>query len=232
MLYFVSDVVMYERFIKRILDLLFSLILVVVLFPIFIIISILIKLEDGGPVFFKQLRSGKKENFLMYKFRSMKKNNDVHNLKEKDCVTKIGYFLRKTSLDELPQLFNILRGEMSFVGPRPWITDYAKYFTAEQMKRLDVLPGITGLAQVSGRNDISIIEKINLDIEYVEKINIFLDIKIIFKTFISIFSKKGNNSDKFAIKNELDELKNQWKNKSKVKENETKEKYSGEVIYN
>ena len=89
------------------------------------------------------------------------------------------------------------------------------------MKRLDVLPGITGLAQVSGRNDISIIEKINLDIEYVEKINIFLDIKIVFKTFISIFSKKGNNSDKFAIKNELDELKNQWKNKPKVKENET-----------
>lgn len=223
---------MYKNFVKRILDLLFSLILVVVLFPIFIIISILIKLEDGGPVFFKQLRSGKKEDFLMYKFRSMKKNNDVHNLNEKDCVTKIGHFLRKTSLDELPQLFNIIRGEMSFVGPRPWITDYAKYFTAEQMKRLDVLPGITGLAQVSGRNDISIIEKINLDIEYVEKINIFLDIKIIFKTFISIFSKKGNNSDKFAIKNELDELKNQWKNKPKVKENETKEKYSGEVIYN
>ena len=129
---------MYKNFVKRILDLLFSLILVVVLFPIFIIISILIKLEDGGPVFFKQLRSGKKEDFLMYKFRSMKKNNDVHNLKEKDCVTKIGYFLRKTSLDELPQLFNIIRGEMSFVGPRPWITDYAKYFTAEQMKRLDV----------------------------------------------------------------------------------------------
>lgn len=228
---------MYKKFIKRILDILFSLILIITLSPIFLIISILIKLEDRGPIFFKQLRSGKKENFWMYKFRSMKKNNDVHNLNEKDCVTKIGHFLRKTSIDELPQLFNILKGEMSFIGPRPWITDYAKYFTSEQMKRLDVLPGITGLAQVNGRNDISIIEKINLDIEYVEKINIFLDIKIIFKTVTSIFSKKGNNSDKFAIKNELDVLKNQWKSEPKVKENENpknerKENYSEQVIYN
>lgn len=222
---------MYRSFIKRVLDVLFSLILIVVLMPIFLIISLLIKLEDGGPVFFKQLRSGKGKDFLMYKFRSMKVNNDVHNLNEGDSVTRIGHIIRKTSLDELPQLINILKGEMSFIGPRPWITDYATYFTSEQMRRLDVLPGITGLAQASGRNDISIIEKIKLDIEYVDNLSLLLDIKIMFKTIKSIFSKKGNNSDKFAIKNELDVLKEQWKN-APVKEEIKEPTYEGEVIYN
>lgn len=205
---------MYRKFVKRFFDFLFSLLLLIILLPIFIIIGILIKIEDGGPVFFKQVRSGKKGDFSMFKFRSMKINNDVHDLSEVDCVTKIGYFLRKTSLDELPQLINILKGEMSFVGPRPWITDYAKYFTCEQKKRLDVLPGITGLAQVNGRNDLSIIEKIELDVMYTQNISFILDLKIIFKTVSSVFSKKGNNSDKFAIKSELDVLKEQWNEKS------------------
>lgn len=223
---------MYKSFIKRILDVVFSLVLIILLLPLFLIISLLIKLEDGGYVFFKQLRSGKDRDFYMYKFRSMKENNDVHNLKEKDCVTRIGNFLRKTSLDELPQLINILKGEMSFIGPRPWITDYAKYFTSNQMRRLEVLPGITGLAQSSGRNDISIIEKIKLDVEYVDNVSLLMDIKIIFKTISSVFSKKGNNSDKFAIQNELDVLKNQWKNPQdeNVKKEETS--YKEEVIYN
>lgn len=203
---------MYKKFFKRFFDFLFSLLLLIILFPLFLIIGLLIKIEDGGTVFFRQIRSGKNKNFEMYKFRSMKINNDVHNLNENDCVTKIGIFLRKTSLDELPQLINILKGEMSFVGPRPWITDYAKYFNKEQKKRLDVLPGITGLAQVNGRNDLSIIEKINLDVIYTQNISLFFDIKIIFKTIGSIFSKKGNNSDKFAIKNELDVLKEQFSN--------------------
>lgn len=223
---------MYKSFIKRILDVVFSLVLIILLLPLFLIISLLIKLEDGDYVFFKQLRSGKDRDFYMYKFRSMKENNDVHNLKEKDCVTRIGNFLRKTSLDELPQLINILKGEMSFIGPRPWITDYAKYFTSNQMRRLEVLPGITGLAQSSGRNDISIIEKIKLDVEYVDNVSLLMDIKIIFKTISSVFSKKGNNSDKFAIQNELDVLKNQWKNPQdeNVKKEETS--YKEEVIYN
>ena len=223
---------MYKSFIKRILDVVFSLVLIILLLPLFLIISLLIKLEDGDHVFFKQLRSGKDRDFYMYKFRSMKENNDVHNLKEKDCVTRIGNFLRKTSLDELPQLINILKGEMSFIGPRPWITDYAKYFTSNQMRRLEVLPGITGLAQSSGRNDISIIEKIKLDVEYVDNVSLLMDIKIIFKTISSVFSKKGNNSDKFAIQNELDVLKNQWKNPQdeNVKKEETS--YKEEVIYN
>mgnify|MGYP004526687811 FL=1 len=223
---------MYKSFIKRILDVVFSLVLMILLLPLFLIISLLIKLEDGGHVFFKQLRSGKDRDFYMYKFRSMKENNDVHNLKEKDCVTRIGIFLRKTSLDELPQLINILKGEMSFIGPRPWITDYAKYFTSNQMRRLEVLPGITGLAQSSGRNDISIIEKIKLDVEYVDNVSLLMDIKIIFKTISSVFSKKGNNSDKFAIQNELDVLKNQWKNPQHENDKKEETSYKEEVIYN
>lgn len=223
---------MYKSFIKRILDVVFSLVLIILLLPLFLIISLLIKLEDGGRVFFKQLRSGKDRDFYMYKFRSMKENNDVHNLKEKDCVTRIGNFLRKTSLDELPQLINILKGEMSFIGPRPWITDYAKYFTSNQMRRLEVLPGITGLAQSSGRNDISIIEKIKLDVEYVDNVSLLMDIKIIFKTISSVFSKKGNNSDKFAIQNELDVLKNQWKNPQHENDKKEETSYKEEVIYN
>ena len=223
---------MYKSFIKRILDVVFSLVLMILLLPLFLIISLLIKLEDGDYVFFKQLRSGKDRDFYMYKFRSMKENNDVHNLKEKDCVTRIGNFLRKTSLDELPQLINILKGEMSFIGPRPWITDYAKYFTSNQMRRLEVLPGITGLAQSSGRNDISIIEKIKLDVEYVDNVSLLMDIKIIFKTISSVFSKKGNNSDKFAIQNELDVLKNQWKNPQHENDKKEETSYKEEVIYN
>ena len=177
---------MYKSFIKRILDVVFSLVLIILLLPLFLIISLFIKLEDGGHVFFKQL----------------------------------------------PQLINILRGEMSFIGPRPWITDYAKYFTSNQMRRLEVLPGITGLAQSSGRNDISIIEKIKLDVEYVDNVSLLMDIKIIFKTISSVFSKKGNNSDKFAIQNELDVLKNQWKNPQHENDKKEETSYKEEVIYN
>lgn len=119
---------------------------------------------------------------------------------------------------------------MSFFGPRPWITDQAKYFTIEQRRRLDVLPGITRLAQASGRNAISIIEKIDLDVEYVDNISFLLDLKIIFMTIGSIFNKKGNNSYKFAIQNELDVLKNQWK--APVKGKKTKRKYKEKVLYN
>lgn len=190
---------MYKNFVKRVLDVVFSLILIILLIPLFLIISLLIKLEDGGPVFFKQLRSGKNKDFMMYKFRSMKINNDVHNLKKMIVLQKLVIYL--------------------------W-----KYFTTEQMRRLDVLPGITGLAQASGRNAISIIEKIDLDVEYVDNISFLLDLKIIFMTIGSIFNKKGNNSDKFAIQNELDVLKNQWK--APVKEKKPKRKCKEKVLYN
>ena len=158
---------MYANIFKKVIDFSFALLLTIIFLPLFIIISILIKLDSEGKVLFVQQRSGKDEKpFNMYKFRTMHRNNDVRDFKKENEVTKIGEFLRKTSLDELPQLINILKGEMSFVGPRPWIEDYRMFFNKNQKRRLEVLPGLTGLAQVSGRNDISIKEKIDLDNEY------------------------------------------------------------------
>lgn len=201
---------MYRYFFKRFLDIIFALILLIPLAPIMLIIGLAIKIDSKGPVIFKQIRSGKNnKEFMLYKFRSMTCNNDFYDKTKEDQVTKVGKFIRKTSLDELPQLFNILKGEMSFIGPRPWVIDYAKYFTDEQMRRLEVLPGITGLAQSSGRNAISILDRINLDVEYVNNISLMLDIKIIFKTIIGIIKKEGFSNSKSAIHEELRMLKMQ-----------------------
>lgn len=203
---------MYRKYIKRILDFILASILLVVLLPFMLILAMIIK-RDGGPAIFKQQRSGKNGTvFTLYKFRSMTPSNNVHNFKKEDEITKIGKFIRNTSLDELPQLVNILKGEMSFIGPRPWITDYSRYFTDHQMRRLEVLPGITGLAQCSGRNNISIIEKINLDIYYIDRVSFKMDLYIFFKSIISVLKKEGTISSKFSIKNELDELEHQTTN--------------------
>lgn len=210
---------MYKRFIKRILDLLLATILLVLLSPIFIIVSIAIKLETKGPVIFKQIRSGKHNKvFTLYKFRSMTANNDFYNTKEEDQITKVGRIIRKTSLDELPQLFNILKGEMSFIGPRPWITDYAKYFTKHQMRRLEVLPGITGLAQCSGRNNLNIKDRINIDVKYVDHISLKMDLYIFFKTIKSVIKREGFSNSKSAIHEELRILERQHIQKKKNKE--------------
>lgn len=195
---------MYKKFIKRILDVIMATILIILLLPIFIIISIAIKLETKGPAIFKQVRSGKhNKEFTLYKFRSMTANNDFYNTKEEDQITKVGRVLRKTSLDELPQLFNILKGQMSFIGPRPWITDYAKYFTKHQMRRLEVLPGITGLAQCSGRNNLNIKDRINIDVKYVDHISLKMDLYIFFKTIKCIVKREGFSNSKSAIHEEL-----------------------------
>ena len=186
-------------FIKRLFDILLSLFgLVLSLIPM-IIISIAIKLESKGPVFFKQVRTGKGgKNFNLYKFRSMTVDNDVMNFKTENKITKVGKFIRKTSLDELPQLFNILKGEMSFIGPRPWIVEYYNNFNAYQKRRVEVLPGITGWAQVTGsRGETSELwmmeERIKKDIWYVENWSLLLDLKIIFKTITNVFGgEKGN----------------------------------------
>lgn len=210
---------MYKRFIKRILDLLLATILLVLLSPIFIIVSIAIKLETKGPVIFKQIRSGKHNKvFTLYKFRSMTANNDFYNTKEEDQITKVGRIIRKTSLDELPQLFNILKGEMSFIGPRPWITDYAKYFTKHQMRRLEVLPGITGLAQCSGRNNLNIKDRINIDVKYVDHISLKMDLYIFFKTIKSVIKREGFSNSKSAIHEELRILERQHIQKKKNRE--------------
>ena len=195
--------------IKRLFDVSVALIGIILLLPLFIIISLAIKLDSKGPVFFKQKRTGKfGKPFTLYKFRSMVVDNDVHDLSKKDQHTRVGKFLRKTSLDELPQLFCILQTKMSFIGPRPWIEDYYENMTETQRHRCDVRPGITGLAQVKGRNDISIFEKISYDLEYIENYSLKQDLKIIFLTIVTVFTKKGVDAGKCTINNELNDLKN------------------------
>ena len=195
--------------IKRLFDVSVALIGIIILSPLFIIISIAIKLDSKGPVFFRQKRTGKfGKPFTLYKFRSMVVDNDVHDLSKKDQHTRVGNFLRKTSLDELPQLFCILQTKMSFIGPRPWIEDYYENMTETQRHRCDVRPGITGLAQVKGRNDISIFEKISYDLEYIENYSLKQDLKIIFLTIVTVFTKKGVDAGKSTINNELNDLKN------------------------
>ena len=192
----------------------------------------MIKIDSKGPVIFKQIRSGKNnKNFTLYKFRSMIYNNNLYDTSVEDQVTKIGRILRKTSLDELPQLFNILKGEMSFIGPRPWILDYAKYFTKHQMRRLEVLPGITGLAQCSGRNNLGIIERIDIDVEYVENMSLFLDIYIVLKTIKSVLKKEGFSNSKSAIHEELNILKNQNKIPNRKKNKKHNDKIKQKVQY-
>lgn len=223
---------MYRKVIKKLLDLILALILVILLSPLMIIIAIMIKIDSKGPVIFKQIRSGKNnKNFTLYKFRSMIYNNNLYDTSVEDQATKIGRILRKTSLDELPQLFNILKGEMSFIGPRPWILDYAKYFTKHQMRRLEVLPGITGLAQCSGRNNLGIIERIDIDVEYVENMSLFLDIYIVLKTIKSVLKKEGFSNSKSAIHEELNILKNQNKTPNRKKNKKHNDKINQKVQY-
>ena len=199
-------------FIKRALGLVISLTSIILLSPIFAIIAILIKKEDGGPVFFKQERTGYGgEPFYVYKFRSMPVDNDVRDNSKADKHTKIGAFLRKTSLDELPQFINVLKGDMSFIGPRPWIPEYYGYMNNHEKMRVMVRPGITGLAQANGRNGISIFKKIDYDIEYVKKFSLFMDIRVVLDSVKAVLSKEDADAGKMVIHNELDELKSKNK---------------------
>lgn len=187
---------------KILMDKIFGLILLILLFPMLLIIALLIKIEDRGPIFFFQNRLGKnKEIFKMYKFRTMKENapdirlNDgsTFNSDNDFRVTKIGRLLRKTSLDELAQIINIIRGEMSFIGPRPDLPDHLKLYEGEEFKKLNINPGITGYAQVNGRNDLPWKERFKYDIYYVENWSLLLDIKIMMKTVKIILMRKGVN---------------------------------------
>lgn len=195
------------KFFKRIMDFIFALLLGIILFIPMIFIAIAIKIDSKGPVFFKQDRVGKNGKiFKIYKFRTMVASNDLNDLSCGDKTTKVGKFLRKTSLDELGQIINILKGQMSFIGPRAWVTEYFDNMTDEQKHRYDVLPGISGLAQVHGRNNLSIFDKINYDIYYVNNLSLFLDIKIVFLTFKTIFVRSGVDAGKEGIHAELDDL--------------------------
>lgn len=198
------------KYVKRGIDLVMAVLLLIIFLIPMLIIAVLIKLDSKGPVLFKQKRTGLKGKvFNLYKFRSMVTDNYVHDFSKGDQHTKVGNILRKTSLDELPQIINILKGEMSFIGPRPWITDYYDNMNEKQRHRNDVLPGITGLAQAKGRNNISINEKINYDLEYVKNYSFRQDVKIVFLTIKTVLSKEGADAGKNTIQNELEDLKTQ-----------------------
>lgn len=194
--------------IKRILDFLMALLFLIIFMIPMIIISIAIKVEDKGPVLFKQSRTGKNGKiFKLYKFRSMHVSNNVLDFKNENKTTKVGKILRKTSLDELPQILNILKGEMSFIGPRPWIPEYYNNFTEKQKKRTEVLPGITGLAQAYGRNNLSVFDKIDYDIKYVSNFSFLQDLKVVFQTIKTVLSKDGAEISKTGIRDEIEDLK-------------------------
>lgn len=179
------------------MDFILSLIALIVLSPVIVIIAILVRVKLGSPIIFKQQRPGLNEKiFTMYKFRTMTDERDANGelLPDSERLTKFGKFLRSTSLDELPELFNILKGDMSIVGPRPLLVQYLPLYNDFQRRRHEVRPGLTGLAQVNGRNAIDWEEKFFLDVRYVEKISFFLDLKIIFLTIKKVLVKEGINS--------------------------------------
>jgi len=184
----------YELYYKRILDLILALLGLVILAPVMLVVAVLIRKKIGKPVIFNQLRPGLNEKiFKMYKFRTMTSECDENGvlLPDEKRLTPFGKFLRSTSLDELPELFNVLKGEMSLVGPRPLLPEYLPLYNQEQAQRHNVKPGITGWAQVNGRNSISWQEKFTLDIYYVKNFNFILDLNIIFMTFKKVLIREG-----------------------------------------
>ncbi|WP_205825333.1 sugar transferase [Bacillus sp. RO1] len=191
----------YRRFIKRPMDFILSLIAIIVLSPILLIVAILVRIKLGSPVLFKQKRPGLNEEiFMMYKFRTMtdERNDKGELLPDSVRLTKFGRLLRSTSLDELPELFNILKGDMSIIGPRPLLVQYLPLYNNHQKRRHEVRPGLSGLAQVSGRNAISWEDKFNLDVEYVDNVRFIEDWKIIFLTIKKVFVREGINSETAA----------------------------------
>jgi len=191
----------YSKHLKRPMDILFSLIAIIILSPILIAIAVLVKINLGSPVIFKQKRPGLNEKiFTLYKFRTMtdERDQDGRLLPDEIRLTAFGKFLRSTSLDELPELFNILKGDMSIVGPRPLLVEYLPLYDAYQRRRHEVRPGLSGLAQISGRNAISWEDKFDLDIKYVENVSFIFDLKIILSTIKKVIIREGINSDNSA----------------------------------
>ena len=188
---------MYRFFIKRCLDFVLSLMALILLSPALLVVAVLVRVKLGTPVIFKQERPGRNEKiFRMYKFRTMtdQKDNEGRLLPDEIRLTSFGKKLRSTSLDELPELFNILKGDMSIVGPRPLLVRYLPLYNERQRHRHDVRPGFTGLAQVHGRNSISWEEKFEWDVKYVEKLSFGLDVKIILQTVKTVLKREGISS--------------------------------------
>lgn len=187
-----------QKFIKRAIDILGSSLGGLLISPILIIIAILIRIKLGSPIFFTQDRVGKDGKvFKIVKFRTMLEAYDKFGepLSDKERVTSFGNFLRSTSLDELPELINVLKGDMSLVGPRPLLVEYIDLYSKEQFRRHEVRPGMTGLAQVNGRNNLNWDEKFKMDVEYVDNVNLLLDIKILFLTIFKVLKRDGISKD-------------------------------------
>ncbi len=191
----------YDKYVKRSIDIILSLVAIIILSPVLVIVALLVRIKLGGPVIFKQQRPGLNEKiFTMYKFRTMTDERDAGGnlLPDEIRLTKFGKTLRSTSLDELPELLNILKGDMAIVGPRPLLVQYLPLYNAQQHRRHYVRPGITGYAQVNGRNSISWEEKFAFDGYYVNNIRLLFDISIIFKTIWMVLKRDGINSDSSA----------------------------------
>lgn len=188
---------MYRKYIKRLLDFILSLFAIIILSPVLLIVALLVRIKLGSPVIFKQKRPGLNEKiFTLYKFRTMTDAKDEQGnlLPDEIRLTKFGKLLRSTSLDELPELFNILKGDMAIVGPRPLLVRYLPLYNDHQKHRHDVRPGFTGWAQCNGRNAISWEEKFDLDVYYTKHISLFLDLKIILKTVKVVLFREGISS--------------------------------------
>ncbi len=188
---------MYKNGIKRILDIILSLCGIIVLSPVYLVLWVLIRCKLGKPVLFTQDRPGKKEKvFKLYKFRSMTDERDENGqlLPDEVRLTPFGKLLRSTSLDELPELFNILKGDMSLIGPRPLLVRYLPYYTEEERHRHDVRPGLTGLAQVNGRNALGWEDRFAYDLEYVEKCSLLMDLKVLGMTVGKVLKRSGTLS--------------------------------------
>ncbi|MET6991017.1 sugar transferase [Sediminicola arcticus] len=198
----------YRKYIKPSLDFLFALLLLSLLSPFAIVITCILWITNDGKPFFFQLRPGKNEKiFGILKFKTMNDKKDSHGelLSDQERITGFGLFLRKSSLDEIPQLINVIKGDMSFVGPRPLRVHYLPYYTEAERKRHSVRPGITGLAQVSGRNLLNWDDRLLKDIEYVNNMSFYLDIRILFKTFLKVLTSEDVAVDQRVLMDNFDD---------------------------
>lgn len=200
---------MIYKYIKRILDIISSLLAIIILSPLLGVLTVIGAFEMKGNPFFTQERPGKDEKiFKLVKFRTMTNAKDENGelLSDAERLTKYGKFLRNTSLDELPELFNILKGDMSVIGPRPLLVQYLPYYTEKEKHRHDVRPGLTGWAQVNGRNNITWEEKFAWDVKYVNEMNLILDIKILFQTVFNVLKRDDVVVDSYEVEPNLDDV--------------------------
>ena len=213
---------MYAKYVKRMLDFLIALVGLAVASPILLIVAVLVRTKLGSPVLFAQERPGKDEKiFKLYKFRSMSDARDEQGnlLPDKDRLTSFGKMLRATSLDELPELFNILKGDMSLIGPRPLLVSYLPWYTEREQLRHTVRPGLTGLAQVSGRNSLVWDKRLEKDVEYVEHLSFMMDLKILFMTVKKVVCKDDVAEDTNVIEGNFAEIRKQQKLREEISSN-------------